>query len=231
MGNLLKKIFIFAFLIFGFMHLAQITIINLQKTNEKEQVLKDVYESLKYAILMSGNATKPAKDWEWQYNDPEFAAEYILKKRILPYVTNYKTCEDKALQCVGGFSYLNKEDYEHINFRRTKQYARAIVGIYDAHVALTMTGECKKNRKKSVCGILLVDINNKDTPNTMGYDVFKFAIYGDGSFLPYGFYWPRKDIEEECSQGFSGESCAAKILLDGWIMKRGGDNPYFIYKK
>ena len=231
MIEFLKKVFILAFLVVGFLHLCKITAINLQKNNEKDQVLKEIYDSINYAILVSSNTDKPIKDWEWHHYDTEFSAEYILKKRILPYLTNYKLCENKALRCVDGFSYLNKEDYEHINFRRTKQFARAVVGIYDAHIAFAVTGECRKNRKNSVCGILIVDINNKDAPNTMGYDVFKFAFYGDGSFLPYGFYWPKKDIEEECSEGFSGESCAAKIMLDGWTMKKGSDKPYFIYKK
>ena len=126
---------------------------------------------------------------------------------------------------------MDKDEYEHVNYRRSSEYARSVFGIYNSLAALKLTGECKKGNKYSVCGILLIDINNNDSPNTMGYDVFKFAFYGDGKFLPYGFYWDKKDIESNCQEDSSGETCAAKIMLDGWTMKKGGDTPYFTYKK
>ena len=231
MVDFLKKLAVAIVILLLFSHNAKITIINMKKTNEKDRVLFDVYESLRYAVMMSENESKPVKDWEWQSTDAEIAAQYILQKRILPYVTNHKECKSNSLDCVSGFSYLNKDDYEHINYRRGGEYVRSLFGIYDAHIALKLSGECKRNNKYSVCGIIILDINNNDLPNTMGYDVFKFAFYGDGMLLPFGIYWDRKDIESECQPDMSGESCAAKIMLDGWTMKKGGDNPYFIYKK
>ena len=58
-----------------------------------------------------------------------------------------------------------------------------------------------------------------------------FNKYINSTILPYGIYWDRDTIEEECQPGASGETCAAKIMLDGWVMKKGGQTPYFIYKK
>lgn len=226
-----KKIFFIALTVFLLLHFWKMTYINLQKSNEPDIVLHEIYDSLKYAVMSAEINNKPVKDWEWLSPDTEIAAYYILNKRILLHTTNYKECKQNSLECAGGFSYLNKDEFEHINYRRGNEYTRSVFGIYNSLASLKLSGECKPGNKYSVCGILLIDINNTDSPNTMGHDVFKFAFYGDGKFLPYGFYWDRNDIENECQEDSSGETCAAKIMLDGWTMKKGGDNPYFTYKK
>lgn len=229
--GLIKKILITVFIVYFLLHFGKNFVINLQKSNEPDIVLHEIYDSFKYAAMSAEHQSKPIKEWEWLNTDFDIAAYYILNKRILPNSTNFKECRQNSLDCASGFSYLDKDEYEHINYRRSSEYARSLFGIYNSLAALKLTGECKKGNKYSVCGILMIDINNNDSPNTMGYDVFKFAFYGDGKFLPYGIYWNKKDIENNCQEDSSGETCAAKIMLDGWTMKKGGDTPYFTYKK
>ena len=117
MVDFLKKLSVALIILMLFSHIAKITVINMKKNNEKDKVLFDVYESLRYAVMMSESESKPVKDWEWQSTDAEIAAQYILQKRILPYVTNHKECKRNSLDCVSGFSYLNKDD-EHREARR-----------------------------------------------------------------------------------------------------------------
>ena len=66
----------------------------------------------------------------------------------------------------------------------------------------------------------------KDLPNRLGVDVFYFGIYGNGVFAPFGYNLSKEEIEQGCSENSLGETCAAKIMRDGWKIKSTKPNAY-----
>ena len=124
---------------------------------------------------------------------------------------------------------MSMDNEEYVNYRQESDYARALVGKNDIHIALRSTGSCVPNVKDNLCGILVVDVDNKDGENKMGYDVFLFGFYGDGSFRPFGSDFPPEKIEGDCSKFTSGETCAAKIQRDNWVIKETGEGQYPVH--
>jgi prepilin-type N-terminal cleavage/methylation domain-containing protein len=72
---------------------------------------------------------------------------------------------------------------------------------------------------------IVVDINGTKGPNTFGKDVFEFYSYFDkNNVLPTGSSYSTAQINHYCNKNSSGESCAAKIMKDGW--KIADDYPW-----
>ncbi len=69
---------------------------------------------------------------------------------------------------------------------------------------------------KTLCGVFMVDVNGNKKPNVVGKDVFYYGLYLSGAVLPYGANEGDEFIEENCTAGSSGKTCAAKITRNGW---------------
>lgn len=76
----------------------------------------------------------------------------------------------------------------------------------------------------NVCGSVAVDINGKKGPNRMGRDMFFFNLTSSSRIIPFG-------VEDDAAYGHwksarcgigtdsgRGESCAARIMEEGWEM-------------
>lgn len=73
----------------------------------------------------------------------------------------------------------------------------------------------------SQCGDIYVDVNCSDSPNTLGRDIFifrlgRYSIVANG--LPGTNITPDAGCEPTNTGVWSGQSCAAKIMLTGWQM-------------
>ena len=60
-----------------------------------------------------------------------------------------------------------------------------------------------------VCSLIYVDLNGKKSPNTIGRDVFAFALKED-SLYPCGC-----DVESLCDSKHYDYACACKVLREG----------------
>ena len=68
---------------------------------------------------------------------------------------------------------------------------------------------------------VLIDVNGVNPPNTFGKDVFMFIINFDDSLVrPYGHDKTESEINDNCKLNGSGAYCAAKLINDGWQMKK-----------
>ena len=66
-----------------------------------------------------------------------------------------------------------------------------------------------------------VDLNGIKPPNIIGKDVFVFQVFFDKNIVrPFGYDKTQAEINSNCSLNGSGAYCAAKIINDGWKMKK-----------
>ena len=187
----------------------------LSKAERTALTLKDVYETINSTVERYEQYDEPCQTWGWSVSDTYEISKYILDKYIVPSFSNYTSCSNPLL-CVGGFLSMDGEDYT--NYRQREDYVRALVGKKKVHIALRSTGSCVMGAADNLCGILVVDVDNKDGENKLGYDVFVFGFYGDGKFMPFGYNFSKEDIEKNCSKYSYGETCAAKIMNNNWVM-------------
>jgi len=180
-------------------------------------LLKEIQEAIAPSFERYSKTDTPPQYWDWNNPNTKEASEKIFENYILPLFPKYTSCNNPLL-CVGGFLTMDGEEYT--NFRQEEGYARALVGKHNIHIALRASGICAPNVAESLCGVLVVDIDNKDGDNKMGYDVFLFGFYGDGSFKPFGYNFEKEKIAAECSNYSSGNTCAAKILADNFVLNK-----------
>ncbi len=65
-----------------------------------------------------------------------------------------------------------------------------------------------------------VDLNGPKPPNTYGKDVFLFTVDFDKNIVrPAGYMNTENQINSNCSLKGSGNTCAAKIIRDGWEIR------------
>lgn len=86
-----------------------------------------------------------------------------------------------------------------------------------------------KGDPKALCGVFMVDVNGNKIPNMVGKDVFFLGLYGSGAVLPYGSQQGEEYVEENCKEGSTGSTCAAKLAKNGWEVCYSGfrcANPY-----
>ncbi len=66
-----------------------------------------------------------------------------------------------------------------------------------------------------------VDLNGIKPPNIIGKDVFVFQVFFDKNIVrPRGYDKTQAEINSNCSLSGTGMCCAAKIINDGWEMKK-----------
>ena len=75
----------------------------------------------------------------------------------------------------------------------------------------------------------MVDVNGSQKPNVVGRDVFFFGLYLSGSVLPYGANESEEFVNENCSKGSNGRTCAAKLVNGGWEVCYNCKNPYPVW--
>lgn len=187
------------------------------QAGKRELLIKKVYTTLE-EITRKENEKLPVAKWGWGEFETYVSSKNILTKYIAPSLNKYRPCNN-PLNCVGGFLSMDGEDY--VNYRQKTDYARAIVGKDNIHIALKSEGGCTQGDANSICGIFIIDIDNKDGANKLGEDVFIFAFYGDGAFHPYGYNYESKKIEAGCAKFSYGDTCAAKIMNDNWQIRYG----------
>ena len=66
-----------------------------------------------------------------------------------------------------------------------------------------------------------IDVNGVNAPNTLGKDVFRFVVNFDDSVVrPLGYDRTESEINSNCKLSGTGDYCAAKLINDGWQMKK-----------
>ena len=219
------ELLVVAITIFACVKLAVNITDNFSKKDKTVNILKDLQATISKSILFNESTDNGVASWLWR-GDSYNVAYGILTKYLLVDYPDAVNCSN-PLNCVGGYSSMDGEDYT--NFRQEDEYARFLINKEKIHIALKTVDPCEKNQN-TLCAIVAVDINNKDLPNKLGYDVFLFGVYSLGGFMPYGYNLDKDEVEKNCSPDSNGETCAAKIMRDGWQMRTIKPNVYPMYE-
>lgn len=190
-----------------------VTINKLKVNNKNIVLLKKAYDSIESVLDNNKVSGTPSINWDWNSGDVYEVSKNILEKHILPFYYKKTSCSN-PMACVGGFLSLNKEEY--VNYKQATDYASALVGEENFHYSIKATKNCQKNNPTSLCGLFVIDVDNRGGYNQLGQDVFMFGFYGDGSFKPYGYHFSKEKIDAGCNLTAYGDTCAAKIISEGW---------------
>ena len=71
-----------------------------------------------------------------------------------------------------------------------------------------------KNNKNPIKGIIMYDVNGKNSPNVWGKDVFGLNIYKD-RFEPFGKTENKEIQKQDCSKNGTGLYCSNYYLIGG----------------
>ena len=194
--------------------------------------LKKAYSTLGQLVLRSQEDNGPAafstsdtvdaevvKNFFNTYWFPYLNGPVISKEGILPYGKNY------AYSTLNGNAYdaaiLTKYSVGRVFFTTNDGIAYYVDMMrwdkeYDDDGNL-VSQTPKYNTRQGV----YIDLNGLNPPNTMGKDVFIFIINFDDSLVrPYGHDKTESEINDNCKVNGSGTYCAAKVINDGWQMKK-----------
>lgn len=75
-----------------------------------------------------------------------------------------------------------------------------------------------ENNNTKYFSIIYVDINGAKSPNKIGIDVFLFVPIENNIIMPHGHDRSSDNVNNTCRT--TGETCAAKIMSDGWDIKK-----------
>lgn len=209
-------------------------------TNKKATIeqLKKSAATLNQAIYNATITNGELNTWSWQTDDGIFN---IMQNVITPRLNVGYMCSGSTgtnshcvykIQTLGG----NEEDIDKAFIAKTRVLLNdgSLVAFTDANSFLSPDSSegddgdddsidkptnsvCNwGGNPKTLCGVFMVDVNGNKKPNMVGKDIFYYGVYLSGTVLPYGANEGDEFIEQNCTAGSSGTTCAAKITRNSW---------------
>ncbi len=179
--------------------------------------VKKFYSLINQALLMAIKDNGFVDEWDFIENDNEAEdGEDPLRSNnffnyFKPYLKISKECGSES-GCIGSGVYKLLKGSNQVNYDNDKRYYKVILidGSYmwirrDVYNPNTL---CKGTEGKysTACGVLWLDINGKNPPNTIGKDTFTFIILKN-AIVPSN--------NDDCKAGMSGWGCTSYILTNG----------------
>lgn len=209
----------------------------IHQTNKKATIeqLKKSAATLNQAVYNSTITNGEVNTWSWQTDDGIFnIMQAIITPRLnVGYMCSGSVgpnshCSYRVKTLTGG-----EEDIDKMFQAKTRVLLNdgSLVAFTDANSFLNPGEEDKDDsdvdkptnsdcnwggNPKTLCGVFMVDVNGNKKPNMVGKDVFYFGVYLSGAVLPYGANEGDEFIEDNCTVGSSGTTCAAKISRGSW---------------
>lgn len=201
---------------------AEMTIPTLQKDFQKQVTissLKKQYSSLAQAVRLSEADNGPNENWDWGLSTDgtvrqSFDYYWAPYLRISKYCSSYSDCGYNSVA-----PWLRPDG---TSYGMTLVYApmRTTVILNDGTLLLVKAFQSAPvNGDPDVSSrYIFIDINGPQGPNTLGKDVFDFILVPQKGLMPYGYGASSAFVNSNCSKGSWGETCAAKIMYEGWII-------------
>ncbi len=220
----------------------------IHDTNKKHTIeqLKKTVSTLNQAVYNATITNGELNTWSWQTED---GIMDIMQNIITPRLNvGYMCSGDVTPSNYCSYNVKGIDNNEQEITRMFKAKSRvlltdgSLIAFTDANSFLNEEEEdsgdsgddidrptgsdCNWGRNpKTLCGVFMVDVNGNKKPNAVGKDVFYYGIYLSGAVLPYGANEGDEFVEENCSVGSSGKTCAAKISRRGWDVCYTGCDP------
>ena len=195
----------------------------VQKQQDKITVtkLKKAYSVISQAYLMArnengeinnwgfaGNITNSDRDENGVFDSSVYDNSELFGSKLIPYMKVTSTCYDRGTNCKIPSQY-NLSVSIRYNKNTTTQIKLAdgtvFLGGWLANINCTQTVSC---------GDFSVDVNGPENkPNTVGKDVFYFAIY-QNKIVPYGGNTGSATFDKRCKNGGDGYGCTAWVIYN-----------------
>ncbi len=185
----------------------------VQKHQERVTVnkVKKFYSVMSQALLMSIKDNGTLDEWNMSP-----ASEYSINKEntevfmsyIKPYLKITKDCGTET-GCLGqDYSVKILTGAQHsTNYENDNRYYKFIMndGSYGWLRPSWATSYCGETASglQNICGVLFIDINGKNPPNTIGRDIFTFNFLKDRIAL---------GLSDDCKKTLAGWDCSQYIM-------------------
>lgn len=197
--------------------IAAITLSSLVNSYKKQQTiaqLKKVYTNLNQALKLAESEYGPYEYWEIPAINSNVKSYY--NKYWYPYFKILKSCENYS-QC----NYTSNQPWYYPNGSKStltfnSQILRIPFLLTDGTlISISIAGGDILTKESQI----YIDLNGSKLPNKYGIDVFVLNRVKGKGILAYGQELSIDEIKEECSYSGKGETCAARIIYDGWQIK------------
>ena len=175
--------------------------------------LKKVYSMISQ-ILEKEQVVENLDSWD--------NSEDVLKQYFIPNFTDAKLYP--AISNNGGKVMCNPNSHQYV-WRNNVGISTPFLDKKTAAIKLA-DGTCI-GLNPSPSRDVFIDINGTDNPpNMAGKDLFFFMINTDARLLPIGYNWEYSKINgtdgQACNKKAAGGgyTCAAKVIMDNWEMKK-----------
>ncbi len=208
----------------------------IHETNKKSTIeqLKKSAATLNLAVYNATMTDGQVNTWSWQTDDgilnimqtlinPRLSVGYMCSGSVGPNshcsykVKTLNSSEEEIDKMFPAKTRVLLNDGSLIAFTDTNSFLNPDDGESDDDTDKPTNSVCNwGGSPKTLCGVFMVDVNGNKKPNMVGKDVFYYGIYLSGAVLPYGANEGDEFIEQNCTTGSSGTTCAAKITRNGW---------------
>ena len=195
------------------------SVINNYKKQSTVAKLQKAYSVINQALKQSEVDNESSEYWD----DPVVTgSQSYFEKYYKPYLKGAKQCF--SYQECGYDSrtpFKHKDDrpfYISMDQNSLKQDGFAFY-LPDGTFYWFLTNTVKGAVTIMRCEDIYIDINGSKEPNVFGKDIFSFQRYifqrsARKGILPFGYDFGKVTVDAACI--FTGDLCAAKIMLDGW---------------
>ena len=201
---------------------AALTLPTLIANHQKKVTVTKLKKAYSLASQVIENDEISVWDWDNWDNAETILREHFVPKlqvaQVYPPKSSYKAMCDKQYIWLGGIG-INSP---FIN-------STASVRLNDG----TCLGLNPKDNSQWEGGYnynFFIDINGPQNPNIAGIDLFIFYINKNGQLRPFGDTFTDEKLngtatdscnyDKQATRTFGGYSCAAKIIRDGWEIKK-----------
>lgn len=225
-------------------------------TNKKATIeqLKKSAKTLNYAVYLGIITDGDVQSWNWQSSDGplKIMQEIITPRLNVGFMCsgdagNNKICSYNVTNTLAKDENNQESDIKDIFDAKTRVYLTdgSLIAFADRLSDNSGGGSssgggsgndtddtpkisyCRAGGDpKTLCGIFMIDVNGPKKPNVVGKDVFYYGLYLSGAVLPYGANESQDFVNENCTKGSTGTTCAAKIVNGGWDVCYNCSEPY-----
>ena len=176
--------------------------------------LQKTYSTLQQATNMAISEHENPIYWDMKDDStPSINKVYSYYK---PYFKMMRECPNEP-GCWGyPTRYLNKTIYWSGHNTDWYQYAFTFTDGVSVLIDIYPANQLQENFGLNVnydAAVFFVDVNSERNPNTIGKDIFAFAVTERG-MVPAGM-----NNTDNCKKNGIGFQCTAKIIQDGWTIK------------
>ena len=179
----------------------------IKKYQERVTVnkVKKIYSTMSQAFMLSVKDNGYANEWNVENGSNATTARQIASY-FKPYLKIVKDCETNS-GCLGYTERvirLNGQQHGY-NYDTSSQHYKMILndGSY-IWIRGSNSTYCKSaGNMDYLCGAIFFDINGNKQPNTIGKDIFQFAI------TPYAI---KSNVSDDCNTNGIGWGCSGYIL-------------------